>query len=71
VGLEPPRPPVKALVRQSLPVFQAKGIEPEEQKALAVFKEAVERETVTLALARRLVAFLRRTRYDDSVVFEP
>jgi len=61
---------VKALVLESIPIFQAKGIYPEEQKALAVFREAVERETVTLALARRLVAYLRRAHYDESVRFE-
>jgi len=62
---------VKALVRQSVPIFHAKGILPEERKALVVFREAVERETVTLDLARRLVAYLRRVRYDSSIVFEP
>jgi tetratricopeptide (TPR) repeat protein len=58
---------VKALVRQSVPIFCAEGIYPEAQKALALFSEAVEHETVTFAVARRLVTYLQRAQHDASV----
>jgi tetratricopeptide (TPR) repeat protein len=58
---------VKALIRQSVPIFCAEGIYPEAQKALKIFSEAVERETVSLALARRLVTYLQRAQHDAGV----
>ena len=62
---------VKALTRQSIPIFHARGILPEARNALALFCEAVERETVTVALARRLVVFLERVQHDAAACFEP
>jgi hypothetical protein len=55
------------LVQQSVPIFCAQGVYPEAQKALAIFAEAVERETVTLALARRLVTYLQRAQHDAGI----
>jgi tetratricopeptide (TPR) repeat protein len=58
---------VRALVQQSVPIFCAQGVYPEAQKALAIFAEAVERETVTLDLARRLVTYLQRAQHDAGI----
>jgi len=60
----------KALTLQSIPIFRSEGVLPEAQNALALFCEAVERETVTLTLARRLVVFLERIQHDAAVSFE-
>src|SRR5207249_1972465 len=44
---------VKELVAAMEPVFRAQGVHEEAQKALALFRRAVELETVTLELVRR------------------
>jgi transcriptional regulator with XRE-family HTH domain len=59
---------VKALIRQSVPIFCSEGIYPEAQKALATFSEAVEQETITLALAQRVVTYLQRAQHDAGVL---
>jgi transcriptional regulator with XRE-family HTH domain len=61
---------VKELVAAMETVFRAQGVHEEAQKALALFRRAVEMETVTLVLVRRLVAFLYRAQHDPELRFE-
>ncbi|HEY2737663.1 MAG TPA: helix-turn-helix domain-containing protein [Thermoanaerobaculia bacterium] len=61
---------VKKLVVEMAPVFQAKGVHEEAKKALALFRRAVERETVTVELVRRVVVYLRRAQGDPKLRFE-
>jgi transcriptional regulator with XRE-family HTH domain len=61
---------VKALSRQTLPVFHALGIHAEAQRALQVFREAAESERLSAELAGRLVAYFLRARHDPRLRFE-
>jgi transcriptional regulator with XRE-family HTH domain len=62
---------VKRLVLQMEPVFQSQGVPAEAQKALHLFRRAVELETVTVALVRRVVAYLYQARQNPELRFEP
>jgi transcriptional regulator with XRE-family HTH domain len=61
---------VKALTGQMEPVFRAQGVHAEAQKALRLFRCAVELETVTVELVRRLVAYLYRAQHNSELRFE-
>jgi tetratricopeptide (TPR) repeat protein len=61
---------VKELVTEMALVFRDQGVHEEARKALALFRRAVELETVTLELVRRLVAFLYRAQHDPELRFE-
>ena len=61
---------VAALTRRSAAIFHAKGVHPEAQKALHTFRQAVEQETVTAALVRRLLDFLYRAQHDPRLRFD-
>ena len=61
---------VKILARQMTPIFQAQGVHREALAALALFCEAAERESATADLARRIVEYLQRARYDPGLRFE-
>lgn len=61
---------VRALMQEMAPVFRSKKIHREAQAALQHFRAAVERETATLELARRLVRYLYLARQDPSLRFE-
>ncbi|HEX3531211.1 MAG TPA: hypothetical protein VH988_29470 [Thermoanaerobaculia bacterium] len=60
---------VKYLVRLMAPVFQAESIHAEARKALALFHQAVELETITRELVRRLVAYLYRAQHNPDLPF--
>ena len=60
----------KRLVFQMAPVFKAKGVHVQAQKALALFRRAVEMETATPELAGRVADYLRRAQHDPELVFE-
>jgi hypothetical protein len=60
----------KRLVFRMVPVFKAKGVHVEAQKALALFRRAVETETATPELAGRVADYLRRAQVDPKLVFE-
>jgi tetratricopeptide (TPR) repeat protein len=60
---------VKTLAREMAPIFKAQGVHEEALAALKLFREAVERETVTPELANRLVDYLERARYDPDLRF--
>jgi tetratricopeptide (TPR) repeat protein len=61
---------VKRLVLQMEPVFRAKGVHAEAQKALDLFRRAVEIEAATPELAGRIAGYLRRAQYDPELVFK-
>jgi transcriptional regulator with XRE-family HTH domain len=61
---------VKRLVLEMEPVFRAKGIHQEAQKALFLFRRAVEMETVTIELVRRIAAYLRCAQNDPRLRFD-
>ena len=61
---------VRTLARQMAPVFQAQGVHRETLAALRVFRDAVEREVVTVELVRKLVRYFLHAQYDPSLRFE-
>lgn len=61
---------VKALARESAPVFHDQGVHPEARRALDLFCRAAEEERATAELVRRLVAYLYRVRHDPRLRFE-
>jgi tetratricopeptide (TPR) repeat protein len=61
---------VKRLVLQMEPVFRDKGVHEEARKALDLFRRAVELETVSVELVRRIVSYLYRAQHDPELRFE-
>lgn len=61
---------VKIISRQLAPIFQTQGVHREALAALRLFREAAEREVVTLDLAQRLVNYLQRAQYNPELLFE-
>jgi tetratricopeptide (TPR) repeat protein/DNA-binding Xre family transcriptional regulator len=61
---------VKALVREAAPVFEAQGVHREAQRALALFRRAVEEERVTIDLVRGILAYLERARRNPQLRYE-
>ncbi len=61
---------VKLISRQMAPIFQTQGIPREALAALQLFREAAEREAVTLDLPRRLVNYLQRAQHNPELRFE-
>ena len=61
---------VKWLVRDMEPVFRAEGVHANAQKALALFRRAVEWEAATPELAGRVAHYLRRAQHDPNLCFE-
>jgi transcriptional regulator with XRE-family HTH domain len=61
---------VKALAPELAKAFEAKGVHREALAAVQLFKEAVEQETASAALARRVLRFLFRARHDEGLKFE-
>ncbi len=55
---------VKTLARHMTPIFQAHSIHREALAALTLFRQAAERERVTAELAREILSYLRKARYD-------
>lgn len=55
----------RALVESMLWIFDAQGVGRETLAALSVFRQAAESETLTLALARRVLRSAERTRNDE------
>jgi hypothetical protein len=60
---------VKGLARELAEVFESKGVHREALAALRLFQEAVEREEATAELARRVLGYLFRARYDPGLRF--
>jgi hypothetical protein len=61
---------VKRLAIETERIFRMNGIHREALAALRLFRLAVERETATVALARRIVAYLDRARHDSRLRFD-
>jgi tetratricopeptide (TPR) repeat protein len=61
---------VKALARELAQVFESNGVHREALAALRLFREAAEREEATAELARRVLGYLFRARYDRGLRFE-
>jgi hypothetical protein len=53
-----------------IPLFAGLAVYREALAALQVFWRAVEQETATVDLGRRLLGFLERARYDPDLRFE-
>jgi transcriptional regulator with XRE-family HTH domain len=61
---------VKNLARQMASMFQMQGIHREALAALMLFRDAAERKTLTLDLARELIDYFRRARNNPTLKFE-
>ena len=61
---------VKTLARHLVPIFKAQAVHREALAALALFRQAAERESVTVELARGLLDYLNRARNDPGLRFE-
>lgn len=61
---------VRTLAREMTPVFRAQGVHREALAALQVFCDAAEREEATAELARRVLDYLLRGRYEEGLPFE-
>ncbi len=61
---------VKALSLDLAVVFQSKGVHREALAALRLFQQAVESDTATAGLARRVLAYLFLARHDQGLRFE-
>jgi len=62
---------VKTLARQMIPIFKAQDIHREALAALALFRQAVEREGATLEFTRRMLEYLRKARHNPELHFQP
>jgi len=60
---------VKELAQETAQVFRDKGIHREAQAALQLFQQAADQEALTAELARRLVAYLYRARFNPELRF--
>lgn len=60
---------VKTLARHMAPIFRAHAIHREALAALTLFRQAAEREKVTAELAREVLSYLRKARYDPELRF--
>jgi tetratricopeptide (TPR) repeat protein len=60
---------VKVLARELSKVFESKGVHREALAALKLFKDAAEQEAATAELARRVLGYLFRARYDQGLRF--
>lgn len=61
---------VKTLARHMTPIFQAHAIHREALAALTLFRQAAERERVSVEFARDVLSYLRKARYDPELRFE-
>jgi hypothetical protein len=60
---------VKVLAKELTKVFESKGVHREALGALKLFKEAAEQEAAMAELARRVLGYLFRARYDEGLRF--
>ena len=61
---------VKTLAVHLAPIFKSNGVHREGLAALNLFRKAADQEKVTLDMARRLVAFLRKAQHDPELKFQ-
>ncbi len=60
---------VKRLAGEMMPIFNALEVRPEALAALILFRQAVEREAVTVALVREVAGFLEKARHNPGLRF--
>ena len=60
---------VKVLAKELSKIFESKGVHREALGALKLFQEAAEQEAATAELARRVLGYLFRARYDQGLRF--
>lgn len=60
---------VKQMAAELVKKFQELGVHREAVAALEIFQEAAEREEATAELARRVLEFLFRARWDEGLRF--
>ena len=60
---------VKRLVTEMMATFDALAVQPEAFAALILFRQAVEREAVTVALVREVAGFLEKSRHNPGLRF--
>ena len=60
---------VQAMARELVAVFEAKGVHREALAALRLFQEAADCEEATAELARQVLRYLFRARYDEGLRF--
>ncbi len=60
---------VRALTPSLVEIFEAKGVHREALAALRLFQEAAERDQATTELARQVLGYLCRARYDQGLRF--
>ncbi len=60
---------VKPLARELVQIFKSMGVQREARAALRLFERAVQREAATAELARGVLSFLLRARYDKGLRF--
>jgi transcriptional regulator with XRE-family HTH domain len=61
---------VKVLARHLVPVFAAQDVHREALAALTLFRQAAEKEAVTVRMASRLLDYLRRAQHEPDLRFE-
>ncbi|HYU31086.1 MAG TPA: hypothetical protein VEW48_02905 [Thermoanaerobaculia bacterium] len=61
---------VKEMSRKLVEAFESRGVHREALTALQLFHKAAEREEATAELARRVLRYLFRARYDEELRFE-
>lgn len=61
---------VRPLARSLVPAFQDQGVHPEAARALRLFTKAAEQEALTAGLARQMVRYLFRARYNPELRFQ-
>jgi transcriptional regulator with XRE-family HTH domain/tetratricopeptide (TPR) repeat protein len=61
---------VKTLARNLVPIFEAQAVHREALAALTLFRQAAEKELVTVELARGMLDYLSRARNDPGLRFE-
>lgn len=62
---------LKQLATEMVPFFSSRQIHREASAALSYWRQAVETETVHFEMVPKLIAFLKRARYDLDLPFEP
>jgi transcriptional regulator with XRE-family HTH domain len=62
---------VKALARESAPIFEDQKVHREAQRALALFRQAAEEERASGELLRQLIVYLYRARHAPQLRFAP
>jgi tetratricopeptide (TPR) repeat protein len=62
-------PEVRFLAEEMFCIFQRQGVHEQALKALQLFREAVQRQEVTVALIRKLAQYLREARHDPAYSF--